>query len=79
MITYDDVLHFLAALAVALFMIMVGVVIISDLFKPKKRCKNCKIYLNYHCRLIDWLSKDELDQLDELDENGNCLFYSKKD
>ena len=36
MITYDDVLHFLAALAVALYIIMVGAVITSDLFKPKK-------------------------------------------
>lgn len=73
MITYDDVLHFLAALAVALFIIMVGVVIASDLFKPKNRCKSCKNCLNDKCRIVDWLS------IDELDQNGNCGFYTEKD
>lgn len=72
MITYDDVLHFLAALAVAMFIIMVGVVIASDLFKPKNRCKSCKNCLNDKCRIVDWLS------IDELDQNGKCGFYNEK-
>jgi hypothetical protein len=67
--TYNDFLHFLFALAVALIIVSVGFVFTLP---DKKKCDKCSHRTKNGCGIIHW------EKIENLNVNGNCGFYKDK-
>ena len=65
---YEDILHFLAALAVALVIVIPGLVMLPD----KKKCDKCAHRTKKGCRIVNW------EKIEDLNINGHCGFYKEK-
>lgn len=66
--TYNDFLHFLFVLAVALIIVSAGFVTLPD----KKKCDKCKHHIKNGCKIIHW------EKIENLNVNGRCGFYKEK-
>lgn len=66
---YEDILHFLAALAVALVIVFAGLVF---MLPDKKNCDKCAHRTKKGCRIVYW------EEIENLNVNGRCGFYKEK-
>lgn len=67
---YNDFLHFLSALAVALIIVCAGLVFTLP---DKKKCDKCKHRTrNGYCKIVNW------ERIENLNLNGRCGFYKEK-
>lgn len=67
--TYEDILHFLCALAVALVIVYAGLAI---MLPDKKKCDKCAHRTKKGCEIVNW------EKIENLNINGRCGFYKKK-
>lgn len=68
--SYEDFLHFLSALALALVIVSAGLVL---LLPDKKNCDKCAHRTKNGCGIIHW------EKIKNLNVNGNCGFYKDKE
>lgn len=66
---YEDFLHFLVALAVALVIVFAG---LAFMLPDKRSCDKCAHRTKKGCRIVNW------EKIEDLNINGRCGFYKEK-